>query len=160
MNESIGFFRVNQVRWLGANIQYLLVFRRDELVGVKVGGQFADDINKKNLLTVALGSGVLGAAAANAIVQPADRSGEFDSISRQSSEELLHRDKRNFRIPYSSIQSVELKQSNVGVNGPRAGTIKIMAQGNPTRSFDLAPEQQFEQIDPIVRKALKEKAGP
>lgn len=156
MDNVFGSFNATKINWLKGNVQYLLIFCKNELIAAKIGGQF-DEKNAISSIGLVLG-GTAGALAAGKTAEGMEKqkSAQAKIILSRSKEEILSLDKKNnFCIPYSGIDSAELKKSRAGINGARAGAIKILGKRNI--SFDIQVGEDFESAKATVRRALQQK---
>jgi|GEM_PF-3265040 hypothetical protein len=166
MVEVLGTFRVNKINFWSANVQYMVLFLRDRLVFVKVGGQFADQaISSGAIVGGALG-GIVGGIIGAKIGEKLDKTkGEkkvletaanINRFSEMSVDELVRLDKANYELPYNNISKIEIQQSSMGANGPRTGTLSI--QGAKKEKFDIAPNQDYNFCAETIKTLLADKS--
>jgi hypothetical protein len=131
MSDIIGAFRINKVKVIGNNVQYTILFMKDRLVFLVTGGQFAD------------------------ILQSQAKQEQLQRLGQMSSDEIKQLDKRNFQLSYGDIIGIEIKESIIGLNSARTGSLSIIT--NKKDKYDIAPGQNFEVCRDIVREALPNK---
>jgi len=165
MVEVLGTFRVNKLNFWGANIQYMLLFLRDRLLFVKVGGQFADGLTSSGAAIGGAAGGLIGAAIGYKLGQKYDKSQRekkvfetatrINRFSEMSVDELIKLEKANFEISYNKITKIEIGKSIYSMYGPRTGTLLI--QGEKKETFDIAPNQDLNFCVETVRNLLADK---
>lgn len=158
MVEVLGSFRINKIKWTGADVQYAILFLKDRMVFAKVGGQLADF----NLAATV--GGVTGGAAGAAIghligkkVRPAsdERDEKVKAMNKMPVDKILNLDKNNFEILYKDVTSVKLKNPFNGVMG--FGVWSLNVEGKKKDKFNIAPNQNFEECRKIFESAVPEK---
>ncbi len=174
-----GSFAVNRFRILAPTIQYSLLFFKDRVLFIKIGGQFAD--TRYSLVAVVpelifgflgyiwgyyligrIGSHIylllgaicgayIGSVVANRVLKPSPkRASVLKNLTNLSEDELLNRDKGNFVIPFEEISDIDLQKSQFGFFvGPRVGIIAI--NGN---KYDIAPGQSYDECLCLVDSLL------
>ena len=158
MVEVKGSFRVNKIKWTGLDIQYAILFLKDRMLFVKVGGQFAD--TGIGAVIGGVAGGGIGAGLGHVIEEKVrgssfkKREDKIKSFEKMSIDELLKMDKKNFDIPYKDISKIEIKKG-VGISGPRTGVLSI--EGKKKEKFNIAINQKFEECEKIVKEALPDK---
>jgi len=156
MVDVIGTFRVNKVRMIKANIQYSILFLKERMLFIKVGGQFAD-VGVAGTFTSAAIGGAIGGLVGEKLKKPHDkkRDEKIRTLLEMSPDELIGMDKDNYAIPYNIINEIGIKKSSMGVNGPRTGVITIKTIKK--EKFDIAPGQEYEECNNIVTSVLSDK---
>ena len=157
MVDIQGSFIVTKVKWTGGNKQYSMLFLKDRLVFVKTGGQWSDPQLVYAIPGAAIGGavgGLVGAAVASKVSKS-----NFKKVKEKektakglSVETILRGDKNNFQVLYKDIKKLEVKKSNVGVNGARLGVFKVNGNG-----FDITIGQKYENCEKVVKKFLGNK---
>jgi|APSaa5957512622_1039677.scaffolds.fasta_scaffold144044_1 hypothetical protein len=147
-------FRINQVKWLGGNVQYLLIFSKEQMLFIKIGGQFAD----AEELTYIVTRGLLGYLLRKKVgkIMENKRVEKKNTLNKKSISELLSSDKKNFEIFYHDILNINLKKSRNGINGPRTGILKVKTSSKEYK-FEIAPNQDYKSCENIVKKYLLNK---
>jgi len=159
MADIIGSFRVNKIRWTGADIQYAILFLKDRMVFAKVGGQFAD-FNIGGTVGGVVG-GAVGAGVGSLIEKklrksPSDKRDEkIKSFSEMPADEIIKLDKNNFEIFYKDTSKIEIKNPFKGVMG--LGNWSLSIEGKRKEKFVIAPKQKVEECQKIVKKVLSDK---
>ncbi len=160
MVDLKGSFRVNKLRWAASNTQYSVLFLKDRMVFVKLGGQFADVGIGGVIGGVTFGG--IGAGLGHELEEKLrgssfkKRDEKIKSFSKYSVEELLQIDKKNFEVLYRDVSRIEIKKTLIGgLGGPRIGIFSI--EGKKKEKFDIAPNQEFEGCQKTVKNILANK---
>jgi hypothetical protein len=160
MLEVKGSFRVNKVRAIQSNIQYAILFLKDRMIFVKIGGQFADGGLAGAIAGGAVG-GAVGAIIGSSIDQKIQKSAskrkeeKIKSLNEMSIEDLIQMDKNNFEMLYGEIIGIEVKNATFSLNGARTGVLTILSKKK--EKFDIAPNQNFDECYNIINTILPEK---
>ena len=172
-----GSFTVQKNNVLSNNIRYKLLFLNDQLLFVKIGGEFASQGGTGSFFADAigyvLGIGILapiggqlygrigfmifalvgcGLGAFIAYLFRKKNKKKIDqqtsSLNEKSVEEVIHTDKKNFAIPYNQISNIQIKNSNWSLHGFREGILFIEA--NKKFRFDIPLGQPLEQCKILI----------
>jgi hypothetical protein len=158
--EVKGSFRVNKLKWATMNTQYAILFLKERMVFVKVGGQFAD--TGIGAVIGGVAGGGIGAGLGQVIEEKVrgssfkKRENKIKSFEKMSIDKLLKMDKKNFEIPYKDISKIGIKKTLIGgLNGPRTGVLLI--EGKKKEKFDICLNQKYEECEKIVKEVLSDK---
>ena len=158
-NTSFAAFKVNKVRRLKSNIQYLALFYPEKIVFSKIGGQFAD--GGLGVITGGVLGGMLGALVGDAVEKrlqkrsDSKRGEKMRSIYEMTEEEIVSMDKENFEIYYSDITQVSINKSKKGLKRTWSGVLSI--EGKINEKFDITPDQSLDVCEEILRTHLSDK---
>jgi hypothetical protein len=160
MLDIQGFFRVNKIRMVQSNIQYVVLFLKDRMLFVKVGSQFADGGLAGAIAGSALG-GAIGGLIGSSIDQKLQKSAgkkqdeKIKSFNDMSIEDLIQMDKNNFELLYGEIINIDIKRSSFSLNGARTGLLTI--ESKKKENFEIAPNQNYEDCHKTLQLILPEK---
>ena len=159
MSDDFSAIKVNKVSWASLNIQYYIIFKQDRLLFVKIGGQFAD--GGLGTITGAVLGGAIGAAIGSAVDSRLKKRSDqkkgllIQDLFQKNDDEIMSLDKKNYKVMYDDIKTVQLKKSTIGLNGARAGVLTL--ETAKKENYDIVVGQDYALCDQIVRKCLGEK---